>query len=89
MEFEQPTTEQIQDILKDITMYKVLSSNIFALGYSERYQVLCVMFKNETRYMYFNVEPEVWQKLKVCDSKGSMLSESVIKHKDKYKFIKL
>lgn len=83
------TPEQIQDIIKDITMFKVFSSNVLALGYSEKYQVLRVIFKNKTSYLYFNVEPNIWEQLKVCNSKGSVLRESVIKHKDKYKFIKL
>jgi hypothetical protein len=81
--------ENLQEIIKEIQMFKVYSTNIVALGYNESRKILRVIFKGNSSYLYFNVEPEVWENLKNSESKGRTLSESIIKQKDKYKYIKI
>lgn len=81
--------ENLQEIIKEIQMFKVYSTNIVALGYDESKKILRVIFKGNSSYLYFNVEPEVWENLKNSESKGRTLSESIIKQKDKYKYIKI
>lgn len=81
--------ENLQEIIKEIQMFKVYSTNIVALGYDESRKILRVIFKDNSSYLYFNVEPEVWENLKNSESKGRTLSESIIKQKDKYKYIKI
>ena len=81
--------ENLQEIIKEIQMFKVYSTNIVALGYDESRKLLRVIFKGNSSYLYFIVEPEVWENLKNSESKGRTLSESIIKQKDKYKYIKI
>lgn len=81
--------ENLQEIIKEIQMFKVYSTNIVALGYDESRKILRVIFKGNSSYLYFNVEPEVWENLKNSESKGRTLSENIIKQKDKYKYIKI
>lgn len=81
--------ENLQEIIKEIQMFKVYSTNIVALGYDESRKILRVIFKGNSSYLYFNVEPEIWENLKNSESKGRTLSESIIKQKDKYKYIKI
>lgn len=81
--------ENLQEIIKEIQMFKVYSTNIVALGYDESRKILRVIFKGNSSYLYFNVELEVWENLKNSESKGRTLSESIIKQKDKYKYIKI
>lgn len=81
--------ENLQEIIKEIQMFKVYSTNIVALGYDESRKILRVIFKGNSSYLYFNVEPEVWENLKNSESKGRTLNESIIKQKDKYKYIKI
>ena len=81
--------ENLQEIIKEIQMFKVYSTNIVALGYDESRKILRVIFKGNSSYLYFNVEPGVWENLKNSESKGRTLSESIIKQKDKYKYIKI
>lgn len=79
----------IEALIKIIPMYKVTSSNISALGYNSDKQVLRVIFKGNSSYLYFNVEPSIWNYIINSESKGKALTESVVKNKDKYKYIKL
>lgn len=83
------TQEQIKDIVDKTPLIKIISSNINALGYNEEHRVLRVLFKNGGNYIYMNVEPEIWNSLKLSESKGRTLNESVVRHKDKYKYIKI
>lgn len=89
MDTEQLTPEVIKQINDDIEMIPILSSNLTAIGYSEQYGVLKVIFKSKASYLYFNVEPEIFDKLKLSESKGKTLNESVVKHKEKYKYLKI
>jgi len=81
--------EQINDIVDNIKMQRVFSTNLVAIGYDENKRVLRVIFKGNSSYLYFNVEPEVYTTLIQSESKGKTLNESVIKQKEKYKYIKL
>lgn len=81
--------EELKEIILKIKMYKVYSTNLVALGYDPEHKILRVIFKGNTSYVYFDVEPEVWATLNNSESKGKTLNESVIRQKEKYKYIKL
>lgn len=81
--------DNLEEIVKNIKMYKIASSNITALGYDENNKVLRVIFKNNSSYIYTNVEPEVWQIIINSESKGKSLNENIVRHKEKYKYYKL
>lgn len=79
----------LQSILKDLKLYKVFSSNISALGYNSTSKVLRVIFNNGSSYLYFGVEPIMWDALAKSQSKGRFLTENITRRKDKYKYIKI
>lgn len=81
--------DNLEEIVKNIKMYKIASSNITALGYDEVNKMLRVIFKNNSSYIYLNVEPEVWQIIINSESKGKSLNENIVRHKEKYKYYKL
>lgn len=81
--------EEIKEIVTNIKMQRVFSSNLVAIGYDENKKVLRVIFKGNSSYLYFDVEPEVYNTLIQSESKGRALNESVIKQKERYKYIKL
>lgn len=86
---ENLSQEQLQDIINNIEMHKVFSSNVVAIGYNASHQILKVIFKPNSTYIYFNVGPEIWTGLNNTTSVGKLLGESVIRQKDKYRFMKL
>lgn len=81
--------EQLSKIVTNIKMTPVISSNIVAIGYDRENKVLRVIFKGNSSYLYFNVEEEVYNNLAQSESKGKTLNESVVRQKDKYKYIKI
>lgn len=81
--------EQLLQIIREIPMYKVTSSNIDYLGYNQDMKILKVIFKNNSAYAYFGVPEVIWQDLIQVDSKGNYLTENVIRRQDIYKYIKL
>lgn len=81
--------EQLSQIITNIKMTPVISSNIVALGYDKENKILRVIFKGNSSYLYFNVEEEIYNNLAQSESKGKTLNESVVRHKDKYKYIKI
>lgn len=81
--------EQLSQIVTNIKMTPVISSNIVALGYDKENKILRVIFKGNSSYLYFNVEEEIYNNLAQSESKGKTLNESVVRHKDKYKYIKI
>lgn len=83
------TVDQIKEIVSNIKMQRVFSTNLVAIGYDEQKKILRVIFKGNSSYLYFDVEPEVYNTLMQSESKGRALNESVIKQKEKYKYIKL
>lgn len=86
---ENITQEMINDIVHNTTLLPVNSTNIQAIGYNEQHNILRILFKNGGNYMYFNVEPQIFEQLKTSQSKGKTLNECVIRHKDKYKYLKI
>ena len=86
---EEYTQEQLMEIQKSIPMYKVFSSNISGIGYNSELQIMRVVFKGNHSYLYFNVEQEVYDNIMNSESKGKTLNESVVRCKDKYKYMKL
>ena len=81
--------EQLSQIVTNIKMTPVISSNIVALGYDKENKILRVIFKGNSSYLYFNVEEEIYNNLAQSESKGKTLNESVVRQKDKYKYIKI
>ena len=86
---EELTLDQIQEIVNSINMVWVFSTNLIALGYNAEKKILRVIFKGNSSYLYFNVEPDIWEIISQSESKGKTLRETIIKEKDKYKYIKL
>lgn len=82
-------SENIEELIKIIPMHKVYSNNLLAMGYNEEKRVMRVIFKNKSSYLYFNVEPEIWDIVSKAQSSGKALNEHIVKHKEKYKYIKL
>ena len=83
------TPDQIKEIIDNIKMQRVFSTNLVAMGYDENKKILRVIFKGNSSYLYFDVEPEVYNTLIHSESKGRTLNECVIKQKERYKYIKL
>lgn len=81
--------EQLQQKLRDLPMYKVVSSNISYLGYDKDFKILKVIFNNNSSYAYFGVPEIIWLELVNAESKGKYLTENVVKKKETYQFIKL
>lgn len=88
--------ENLQRILeesKSVELKPVVSSNISAVGYNETNRLMKIAFKGKegtfNTYLYEGVEPEIYANMLKADSIGKYLSENVIRHKDKYKYIKL
>lgn len=86
---ENITQEQINKIVKNTQLIPVYSTNIQAIGYNEQQQILRVLFKGGGNYIYFNVEPNLYEQIKTSQSKGKTLNECVVRHKDKYKYLKI
>lgn len=86
---EEITQEQINVIVQNTPLLPVYSFNIQGIGYNEQSKNLRVLFKGGGNYIYFNVEPEIYEQIKTSQSKGKTLNESVVKHKDKYKYIRI
>lgn len=81
--------DQIIAVSKNISMSKVLSSNVSAVGYDDTNRLLKVIFKGNSSYIYSNVEPEIYKTIINSASVGKTLNECVVRQKDKYKYIKL
>ena len=86
---ENITQEQINEIVKNTQLIPVYSTNIQAIGYNEQQQILRVLFKGGGNYIYFNVEPNIYEQIKTSQSKGKTLNECVVRHKNKYKYLKI
>ena len=75
-----------------IELKPVISNNVSGIGYNESNHLLKVAFKSgkaTSMYLYENVEPETYNKIINAESIGKCLNEMVIKHKDKYNYLKL
>ena len=77
---------------KLIELKPVISSNIGGIGYDAENKLLKVAFKTKTGsnvYLYEGVEQDVYDALFTSDSIGKKLNESIVRQKEKYKYIKL
>lgn len=79
----------IKELIKNTPLTAVQSTNIQAIGYNRNSRILRVLFKNNSCYIYFNIEPELYINLIESAHVGKILYESVIKHKEKYRYIKV
>lgn len=79
------TTASKNQLLDEIKMLAVNSSNIAAVGYSEVCRVLQVDFLNGTRYRYFDVSSQIFEGFLDAPSKGRFLN-SVIKTQYGFKY---
>lgn len=86
---EENEQKSIQELITSINMIPVQSSNIVAMGYNELDKVLRVIFRGGSSYLYYNVEPEIWELLGNSESKGKALNENIVRHKDKYRYVKI
>lgn len=77
------------EILNSIPMKRIESSNVIGIGYNDTTHIMRVMFNNLSSYLYFDVEPEVYNFISTADSKGKALNEAIVKQKDKYKYYKI
>jgi hypothetical protein len=67
-------------------MIYVDSKNVEAIGYDSESMQLHVRFlKSGETYIYFNVEPWVFEEFKAADSKGTFLNQRIRKN---YEFSK-
>lgn len=64
-------------LLDEIRMIPVVSSNIVAIGYSDVCKVLQVDFVNRTRYRYFDVPPQVFRAFLDAPSSGRFLNNII------------
>ena len=60
-----------------IIMNAVESSNIESIGYSEFHKVLCVIFKNRSKYFYYEIPEELYKKLMADQSKGKFIAANI------------
>ena len=92
---EDLTQEQLvalHEKAKLIELKPVISSNIGGIGYDPENKLLKVAFKTKTgstMYLYEGVEQEVYDDLFTAESIGKKLNESVVRQKEKYRYIKL
>lgn len=82
---EVSTTTQL---LNQIEMIPVVSSNIAAIGYSDTCSVLQVNFLNGTRYRYFDIPAQVFSNFLAAPSKGRYLN-NVIKSEFASNYIRI
>lgn len=61
----------------EIEMTPISSSNIDSVGYDEDSQTLKVKFIKSGEYVYFNVEPAIFQGLRDASSVGSYFNVNI------------
>lgn len=81
--------DEIYKLGNSIKLNPVLSSNIKGIGYEPNLQYMSVLFNGGSKYLYLNVEPEIYSAITNSDSIGKTLNECVVRQKDKYKYYKL
>ena len=92
---EELTQEQLialHEKAKLIELKPVISSNIGGIGYDSDNKLLKVAFKTKTgsnTYLYEGVEQETYDNLYQAESIGKKLNESIVRQKEKYRYIKL
>jgi hypothetical protein len=66
-------------------LYPIKSSNIKAVGYSPKWQILIIKFNNDAIYQYNEVPPEMYKDFMEADSKGKYFHKYI---KPEYSSIK-
>ena len=61
----------------DVEMRPVQSSNISAIGYDKDAKDLHVVFYNGAKYIYSDVEPNMWKNFKRASSKGKFMWKNI------------
>ena len=80
---------RIFEVASKIKLSPVLSSNIRGIGYNDENKILAVLFINGSKYIYENVEPEVFNLVRNSESVGRALNECIVRNKDKYRYYKI
>lgn len=75
------------EIIEDIELHSVVSSNLLKIGYNEQLQKLYVKFHNESIYVYEGVPLQIYEQLNSAPSIGKMFNKEIQK-KFPYKKIK-
>lgn len=75
-------------LLSQIEMIPVVSSNIAAIGYSDSSSVLQVDFMNGTRYRYFDVPTQVFTAFLASRSKGRYFN-TIIKSDSAFNYLQV
>lgn len=65
----------------------VLSSNLRAVGYDPKTQILHIAFLSGALYEYYDISPEIYNKLMKANSHGSYFYENI--KNGKYLFKKI
>lgn len=71
-----PKTKKLDTFIlprPSVVMWKVNSSNVKYVGYDRETQRLYVQFLNDEVYVYYDVEPQIFDAIRQADSKGSIL----------------
>lgn len=93
MEEEQKRLLELTEKGKLIELKPVQSSNVAGIGYDAENCLLKVAFKNKTGtgaiYLYEAVDQATYDELISAESIGKKLNESIVRQKEKFKFIRL
>ena len=92
IELSQEQLLALHEKAKLIELKPVISSNVGGIGYDPENKLLKVAFKTKTGsniYLYEGVEQDVYDSLYQSESIGKKLNESIVRQRDKYKYIKL
>ena len=74
---------------KLLELKPIISSNITGIGYDKESKLLKVMFRGGSKYLYENVEENLYNIIINSESIGKALSECIVKNKEKYKYFKI
>lgn len=56
------------------------SSQIIEIGYDAENKIFQVVFKNNKKYEYYDVEPQLWDESQTCESVGKFVNEKIKPH---------
>ena len=61
------------------------SSQIKSIGYDKESKVFEIVYKNDSKYHYYNIEPNLWTDAQTCESIGKFCAAHI--KPNKYKLI--
>lgn len=85
----QAAVNTAQNVIGEITMMPVQSSDIFAWGYDITTMKLKIQFTNGRVYLYENISPFEFEALTLSDSKGSAFWALIRRNPVAHPFIRL